>query len=213
MLSTSVTAMRGSAFLRARAAVAPAKPPPITTTRGPAWASAGASKVGCGRGPHRQPETARRFKLTCHDPPPAHFCWPRTSRRWLALRVSVKPLAIRPMTVLGLLPAFEGLHLRHMSAALRPASLGTAVSTAALGAWQPGTGAGTRRRLGPPPAVPGSSSIAARTRTLMRHLLARRRLGDRAATGGAGCRSQAPIRPWRSCGSSAGRSACACPSP
>src|SRR5262245_10129308 len=34
--STSVTAIRGSACRRARAQLAPAKPPPTTTTRGPA---------------------------------------------------------------------------------------------------------------------------------------------------------------------------------
>src|SRR5689334_23037255 len=40
--STSVTAIRGSVWRNARAHVAPAKPPPTTTTRGPApWATAG----------------------------------------------------------------------------------------------------------------------------------------------------------------------------
>src|SRR5262245_24215499 len=43
LVSTSVTAMRGSAFLSARAALAPPKPPPTTTTRGAACASAGAA--------------------------------------------------------------------------------------------------------------------------------------------------------------------------
>src|SRR5262245_55485182 len=43
LVSTSVTAMRGSCFLSARAALAPANPPPTTTTRGAAWASAGAA--------------------------------------------------------------------------------------------------------------------------------------------------------------------------
>jgi hypothetical protein len=42
LASTSVTVMRGSSFLTARAALAPAKPPPTTTTRPAApWAIAG----------------------------------------------------------------------------------------------------------------------------------------------------------------------------
>jgi len=43
LASTRVTATRGSARLRARAMLAPAKPPPTTTTRGAApWARSGA---------------------------------------------------------------------------------------------------------------------------------------------------------------------------
>ena len=47
LASTSVTVMRGSMRLRKRAQVAPAKPPPTTTTRPPApWPIAGIGSIG-----------------------------------------------------------------------------------------------------------------------------------------------------------------------
>ena len=42
--STNVTAILGSSCRKARAQLAPAKPPPTTTTRGAAWAKVGSGK-------------------------------------------------------------------------------------------------------------------------------------------------------------------------
>src|SRR5262245_16051089 len=100
--------MRGSAALTARAALAPAKPPPITTTRGAAWAEAGAAIRATAAAPS-EARSWRRFK-------------PRAISASLSLgrRVPLGDgLRLRFREALGnpthdrarALPASEGLHL------------------------------------------------------------------------------------------------------
>src|SRR5258708_8447767 len=83
--STRVTAMRGSSRLSIRAQVAPAKPPPTTTTRPPAFcASAGIGSIA--------------------DAAPAVAAF-RTSRRLWA------PVMVAPLILLGAIPGGDGLDL------------------------------------------------------------------------------------------------------
>src|SRR5262245_39331685 len=81
--STSVTSSRGSARLRKRAAVAPAKPPPTTTMRGCApWAIS-----GCGSSAAPAPAAAAR-----------------NCRR-------VRRVLLMPASLLGAVPGRDGLDL------------------------------------------------------------------------------------------------------
>src|SRR5438132_12331019 len=138
LCSTSVTARRGASPFSARAQVAPAKPPPITTTR-PAepCASAGRNNGGA------QPASAARLRKSRRvlRPPvisgaAQSFC-SAYHAAMAALSGSEKPLAMRSITVVGRCPARKACIAVTISTAGRPARRGTGVCTAALAAWHP----------------------------------------------------------------------------
>src|SRR6185436_6101779 len=140
--------MRGSAALMARAAVAPAKPPPITTTRGAAWAKAGAAMWATGAAPS-EARNCRRFK-----PSRAISASLSLDRRvplgdGLRLRLR-KALGDPAHDRARALPAFEGLHLTGHLGGAATAKPGDGRGNRSAQRMTPGTGAGARRRLGPP---------------------------------------------------------------
>ena len=150
LISIKLTARRGSACLMARAAVAPAKPPPITSTRGAAWANAGLPIPATAAAPAPSAARAcRRLKRGCAISAPL-ISGQRTSRRWLGFPRPKSPWRCDPSPCPGFCPLLKACMPAASSAALRPISRGTAVSTRALRRMAAGTGGRARRRLGPP---------------------------------------------------------------
>ena len=127
--STSVTCILGSSALRLRATVVPPKPPPTTTTRGAACASAGIGSIAVDASAAELRRNSLRVRLL--RTAASYFC--AASQAAIGfISSSVKPLAIRPMTVDGFSPERNSAISFTVSSALRPVIFGTGVSAAAL---------------------------------------------------------------------------------
>src|SRR5437879_2679335 len=135
--STSVTCSFGSIAFSARAQLAPPKPPPITTTRGAACENAGsgnASAVTLAALPPTNPRRLMRWLIPMPATP--YFC--AASHAAIARNsLSVKPLAMRFMTVAGSEPSRKPVIAVMISPASRPYRRATGEPAAAFDEWQP----------------------------------------------------------------------------
>ena len=96
-----------------RAQVAPAKPPPTTTTRPRApWAIAGMGSSAAEAPAAAFLRKSRRLVDLRHGRLPQSFCAPYQAAMAL-ISSSEKPLAMRPITVPGSWPGLEALHRGH----------------------------------------------------------------------------------------------------
>src|SRR5829696_1275929 len=131
--STSVTDAFGSRRFTSRAQVAPAKPPPITTTRGAAWPKPGRGKRDAAAARPIPFRTLRRFgpKLM---PAPQRCAASQAAMAWVS--ASEKPFAMRSITVAARWPERNSCIACMMSFASRP-RIGTTGNPSCAGAWQP----------------------------------------------------------------------------
>src|SRR5882724_3102130 len=135
--STSVTCNFGSIAFNARAQLAPPKPPPITTTRAADCAKAGSGNDAAATvaaAPTRQ-NSRRLMRWLIPMPAIPYFC--AASHAAIARNSSsVKPLAMRFMTVAGREPSRNPAIAVVISPASRPYSRGMTEAVAPE-EWQP----------------------------------------------------------------------------
>src|SRR5262249_44333542 len=148
-----------------RAAVAPANPPPTTTTRGVACAKTGAASKPPAVVAAADARNARRLTGLGIRPPDRYLC-SAYHAAMASTSASLKPLAIRSITVDGRCPVLKARICATMSATSRPARRGTALSTSAAAAWQPeqddAPGGGSGAAENAAPAHPTDAATAAR---------------------------------------------------
>ena len=129
--------MRGSIRRMKRAQVAPAKPPPTTTTRPPApWAIAGSGSSAADAPAAACLRKSRRLVCLFMIASLSPFAAPYQAAIAL-ISSSVKPLAMRPITVPGSWPDLKPSIAATMSPGLRLTRRVTEVSTKRAVGWQP----------------------------------------------------------------------------
>src|SRR5262245_60408078 len=132
----------------ARAAVPPAKPPPITTTRGARWAKAGAASPAADTAAPIAARACRRLTLLLAMAlPPRSFLGSEPIGDGLNFRLG-KAFGDPAHHRARFLPAFEGLHLACKLRRTAPCEPRNGCVGGGAERMTAGTGAGTRRRLG-----------------------------------------------------------------
>src|SRR5262245_48227221 len=131
----------------ARAAVAPPKPPPITTTRGAAWASAGAVTPATAAAPVAA-RNCRRLTPNSAMSVSRSLLGRIPLRDRLDFRVG-EAFGNPPHDRGWALPALEGLHLASELGSAAAPQPGDGSDQRGVKRMTPGTGAGTRRRFSP----------------------------------------------------------------